>query len=68
MNDMKEIQVEKVTVNVGVGEVGEQVERAVDLLEKLTGKQPVKTESTDASQGFGLRSGLPRRGGVHRHA
>ncbi|MDY6761545.1 MAG: 50S ribosomal protein L5 [Candidatus Nanohaloarchaea archaeon] len=58
MNEMTEIRVAKVTVNIGVGEVGDDVDRAVDLLETLTGKQAVKTESTSAAQGFGQRSGL----------
>ncbi len=58
MNELQQIRVAKVTVNIGVGEVGEDVDRAVDLLETLTGKQPVKTESTGAAQGFGKRSGL----------
>lgn len=58
MNEMEQIRVAKVTVNKGVGEVGDRVDRAADLLEQLTGKQAVKTESTRAAQGFGLRGGL----------
>ncbi|MDY6769811.1 MAG: 50S ribosomal protein L5 [Candidatus Nanohaloarchaea archaeon] len=58
MNEMRQIRVGKVTVNIGVGDVGDDVDRAVELLETLTGKQAVKTESTDAAQGFGKRSGL----------
>ena len=57
-NVMKQIHVEKVTVNIGVGEVGEGVERAVKLLKDMTGKDPVRTQSTMAAQGFGLREGL----------
>lgn len=57
-NEMKQIRVEKVTVNVGVGEVGQQVEKATTLLEKLTGEEPVKTESSRNAQSFGMRSGL----------
>lgn len=58
MNEMEQVRIEKVTVNIGAGEVGEEVDRAVKLLETLTGNQAVKTESTDAAQGFGKRSGL----------
>lgn len=58
MNVMKQIKVSKVVVNVGEGKVGQEVEKDVRLLEKLTGKQPVKTESTDAAKTFGLRQGL----------
>lgn len=58
MNEMKQIEIAKVTVNAGAGEVGDEVEKSVDLLEKLTGKTAVRTESRDASKTFGLRSGL----------
>ncbi len=57
-NQMRQIEIGKVTVNIGVGQVGDDVEKAVKLLEKLTGKQPVRTESKDESKTFGLRSGL----------
>ncbi len=57
-NEMKHIKVAKVTVNIGVGEVGDDVEKSLTLLEKLTGKEPVRTESRDESKTFGLRSGL----------
>ncbi len=57
-NRMEQIRIEKVTVNKGVGEVGDRVDKAVDLLEKMTGNQAVKTESGREAQGFGLRGGL----------
>lgn len=57
-HEMKEIHVEKVTVNIGVGEVGQEVEKAVKLLENMTGNNAVKTESGREAQGFGMRSGL----------
>lgn len=57
-NEMKQIQISKVSVNIGIGQVGDDVEKAVALLEKLTDKQPVRTESGEDSKSFGLRSGL----------
>jgi large subunit ribosomal protein L5 len=57
-NEMQEIQVQKVTVNISAGEVGSEVEKSVNLLKKLTGKNPVKTESSPDSKSFGVRSGL----------
>ncbi|MFB6292406.1 MAG: 50S ribosomal protein L5 [Candidatus Nanohaloarchaea archaeon] len=57
-NEMRQIKVSKVTVNIGEGQVGEDVEKAVQLLEKLTGQSPVRAESRDESKTFGLRSGL----------
>lgn len=58
MNEMKQVHVEKATVNIGCGEPGSKVDKAETLLEKLTGKEPVRTESTDAMKTFGRRSGL----------
>ena len=58
MNEMKQIQVGKVIVNIGEGQVGQEVEKAADLLRKLTGKEPVTTESKDAAKTFGKRGGL----------
>lgn len=58
MNEMQQIKVGKVIVNIGEGQVGQEVEKGARLLEKITGKQPVKTESKDASKTFGLRQGL----------
>lgn len=55
---MKQIEISKVVVNVGAGEVGEEVEKSYQLLEKITDKQPVRTESGEESKTFGLRSGL----------
>jgi len=55
---MKKIQVSQVTVNIGIGRVSDDVEKAKDLLEKVTGKQAVKTESKEGSKKFGVRSGL----------
>lgn len=57
-NEMQQIRIEKITVNKGVGEVGDRVDKAVNLLEQMTGNQAVKTESGRAAQGFGLRGGL----------
>ncbi|MCJ7429287.1 MAG: 50S ribosomal protein L5 [Candidatus Nanohaloarchaeota archaeon QJJ-5] len=58
MNEMEQIQIHKVTVNIGIGEVGEDVQKAANLVERLTGSTAVKTQSGDDAKGFGLRSGL----------
>lgn len=58
MNEMKQIHIGKVVVNVGIGQVGEDVEKAKNLIEKITGKNAVKTESKDSAKTFGLREGL----------
>ncbi|MDY6771513.1 MAG: 50S ribosomal protein L5 [Candidatus Nanohaloarchaea archaeon] len=58
MNEMEQIQIHKVTVNIGIGEVGDDVEKAVNLLERMTDSTAVRTESGPNSTGFGLRDGL----------
>lgn len=57
-HEMQQIRVEKVTVNIGAGEVGDEVATAVNLLEKLTGGNAVKTEASGSARDFGLRPGL----------
>jgi len=57
-NPMKQIKVAKVTVNISEENVGDGVENAYSLLEKITGETPVRTESKEEAKTFGLRSGL----------
>lgn len=58
MNEMQAIQIHKITVNIGIGEVGDDVEKAVDLLEEMTGSDAIRTESGMDAAGFGVREGL----------
>lgn len=57
-NEMKDIEIAKVVVNIGAGEVGDKVEKSYDLIEKITGSQPVRTESGGDAKTFGKRAGL----------
>lgn len=52
---MKQPRIEKVTINIGVGEGGEKLEKAVALLHKLTGEKPVKTKTMKRIPAFGVR-------------
>ena len=45
MSKMKEIRIEKVVINMGVGEPGEKLDKAQRLLEKLTEKKVVLTHT-----------------------
>jgi len=57
-NVMKDIKIGKIVVNIGIGQVGDDVEKAVNLLEKLTERQPVRSESSENAKTFGVREGL----------
>ncbi len=56
-NPMQEVRVEKVVVNIGVGEAGERLIQSENLLEELTGRKPVRTRASRNAAGFGIRRG-----------
>ncbi len=58
-NPMKEIIIEKVTVNMGIGEPGEGLNSAKALMEALTGATAIETKAKDRNPTFKLRKGLP---------
>lgn len=58
-NPMQKPMIEKVVVNIGVGESGEKLVKAEKLLERLTGRKPVRTISKHKIPGWGLRKGEP---------
>jgi large subunit ribosomal protein L5 len=55
---MKEVMIDKVTLNIGVGEAGEKVNKAVSVLQKISGQKPVKTTSKKRIPTWGVRPGL----------
>jgi large subunit ribosomal protein L5 len=52
-------KIEKVTVNIGVGEAGERLKKAENLLQNLTGHKPVETLSKITSKDWALRKRMP---------
>lgn len=54
-NTMLEPRIEKVTINVGVGEGGEKLEKAIKVMEKLVGGAVVKTMTFKRIPDFGIR-------------
>ena len=44
-NRMRKPYLEKIILNIGVGAGGEELERATNVLESISGKKPVKTLS-----------------------
>ncbi len=64
MNPMRTIRVEKVTLNIGVGEPGERLEKAEEVLKRILSlvnydKKPVRTKAKKRVQRWGIRPGLP---------
>lgn len=57
-NKMKEIRIEKVTLNIGCGDDKGRIEKAQKLLQMLTNKKPVVTKSKTRST-FGMAKGRP---------
>lgn len=55
---MKEIRIEKVTLNIGCGDNKQTIERAQKLLEKITQSKPVVTKSRKRST-FNIPKGKP---------
>ena len=56
---MRDLHVEKVVVNIGVGEAGERLVKAEKVLEMVTGQKPVETTSKTINRDLGLRVGMP---------
>ena len=57
-NPMREILIEKITLNVGVGEAGDKLEKAKILLERISDTKVVKTSSKKRIPTWGVRPGL----------
>lgn len=58
-NKMKEIKVEKVTLNIGTGKEQVMLEKGISLLQNISNMKPVKTISKKRIPAWGLRPGLP---------
>jgi large subunit ribosomal protein L5 len=56
-NPMRGIEVEKVTINMGVGEGGVRLANAEKLLDKIADQKPIRTISKSTIQKFGIKKG-----------
>ena len=59
MNPMKDIRIEKITLNIGAGKDQALLEKGLKLLKSISGREPVKTCTKKRIPAWGLRPGLP---------
>ncbi|MEM0359800.1 MAG: 50S ribosomal protein L5 [Candidatus Diapherotrites archaeon] len=57
-NPMREIRISKVVVNMGVGESGEELEKAIKIMQQITGAKIVKTKAKVKLPTWDIRPGL----------
>lgn len=55
---MREIRIEKVTLNIGVGSPGDKLDKAMKLLKNITDAKPVATTSNKRIPTWGVRPNL----------
>lgn len=57
MHPMRKVKIEKVVLNIGVGEGGEKLTKAESVLKEVTGRKPVRTLAKKTDREFGIRRG-----------
>ncbi|HDQ07236.1 MAG TPA: 50S ribosomal protein L5 [Methanoculleus sp.] len=56
---MRELYVDKVVVHMGVGESGEKLVKAENIMTQVTGQPPVRAFAKRTQPAFGVRKGQP---------
>ncbi len=58
-NPMQGLYVDKVVVHMGVGESGDKLSQAIEIMKTITGHTPVKSIAKKTQPAFGVRKGAP---------
>ncbi len=58
-NPMRHVQLEKVVINIGVGEGGERLRKGERVLNLLTGQKPYRTLGKKTNRDLGVRERAP---------
>ncbi len=58
MNKIRDIRIEKVSVSIGVGQAGDTLDKAVRLLENITGAKAIQTTTKKRIPTWNIRPGL----------
>lgn len=56
---MREIKIEKVTINMGIGIGGKKLSNAEKVLEEITKQKPVRTYAKSTNKDFNISKGTP---------
>lgn len=59
MNPMRELRLQKVVLNIGVGEGGDKLVNAERVLEQISGQKPVRTYAKKSVREWGVKKGMP---------
>ncbi|MEM2192638.1 MAG: 50S ribosomal protein L5 [Candidatus Hadarchaeales archaeon] len=59
MNPMRELRLEKVVINIGVGEGGDKLVKAEKVLKMISGQEPVRTYAKKTIREWGVKKGMP---------
>jgi large subunit ribosomal protein L5 len=58
-NPMHALHIDKIVVHMGVGESGEKLSKATEIMRTITGNTPVRSIAKKTQPAFGIRKGAP---------
>lgn len=59
MNPMQDVHIDKIVVHMGVGEAGDKLVKAENIMSEITGQKSVRTIAKRTQPAFGIRKGQP---------